>query len=45
MHCHFSQPPDLELEGLIKRHFTKVQFFQGSCMDTVDLARVKVDNA
>lgn len=36
------QPPDLELESLIKRHFTKVQFFQGSSMDCIDLARVKV---
>ena len=35
-------PPGLELEGLIKRHFTTVTFFQGSIMNTVDLQRVKV---
>ncbi|KFD54423.1 hypothetical protein M514_04766 [Trichuris suis] len=38
-------PPDLELEGLFKRHFTKVEFFQGTVMDSVDLTRVKVDEA
>ena len=35
-------PPGLELEGLFKRHFTTVTFFQGSIMNTVDLQRVKV---
>lgn len=36
------KPPDLELEGLIKRHFTTVEFFQGSVMNPIDLQRVKV---
>lgn len=40
----FSVPPDLELEGLFKRHFTKVEFFQGTVMDAGDLNRVKVLN-
>lgn len=35
-------PPDLELEGLFKRHFTKVEFFTGTVMDSIDLSRVKV---
>ncbi|KAG8194842.1 hypothetical protein JTE90_017277 [Oedothorax gibbosus] len=39
------KPPDLELEGLIKRHFTTVEFFQGSVMNTIDLQRVKVHEA
>lgn len=34
--------PDLELEGLFKRHFTKVEFFTGTVMDSLDLSRVKV---
>lgn len=34
--------PDLELEGLLKRHSTTVRFYQGSIMSAVDLARVKV---
>ncbi|KAL3125406.1 hypothetical protein niasHT_002134 [Heterodera trifolii] len=37
--------PDLELEGLFKRHFTKVEFFTGTVMESVDLTRVKVDEA
>ncbi|XP_069123126.1 calcium-activated potassium channel slowpoke-like isoform X6 [Argopecten irradians] len=37
--------PDLELEGLFKRHFTQVEFFQGSVMDANDLDRVKVVSA
>ncbi|KAI6223778.1 BK channel [Aphelenchoides fujianensis] len=37
--------PDLELEGLFKRHFTKVEFFTGTVMDSIDLTRVKVDEA
>lgn len=36
------KPPDLELEGLFKRHFTTVEFFQGSIMNPIDLQRVKV---
>ncbi|CAG2161085.1 unnamed protein product [Oppiella nova] len=39
------KPPDLELEGLIKRHFTTVEFFQGSVMNPIDLNRVKVHDA
>lgn len=35
--------PDLELEGLLKRHSTTVKFFQGSMMNAMDLQRVKVD--
>lgn len=38
----FRKPPDLELEGLFKRHFTTVEFFQGSIMNPIDLQRVKV---
>ncbi|PIO64527.1 Calcium-activated BK potassium channel alpha subunit [Teladorsagia circumcincta] len=37
--------PDLELEGLFKRHFTKVEFFTGTVMDSLDLSRVKVSDA
>ena len=36
------KPPDLELEGFFKRHFTTVKFFQGSIMNPIDLGRVKV---
>lgn len=39
------KPPDLELEGLIKRHFTTVEFFQGSVMSPIDLSRVRVQEA
>jgi len=35
--------PDLELEGLFKRHFTQVEFFQGTVMDANDLHRVNVN--
>lgn len=38
----YRKPPDLELEGLFKRHFTTVEFFQGSIMNPIDLQRVKV---
>lgn len=38
----FSKEPDLELEGLLKRHYTTVAFFQGTMMNAVDLERVKV---
>ncbi|ESO05600.1 hypothetical protein HELRODRAFT_119046, partial [Helobdella robusta] len=37
--------PDLELEGLVKRHFTQVIFFQGTVMDANDLHRVNVKEA
>ncbi|XP_014605542.1 calcium-activated potassium channel slowpoke isoform X15 [Polistes fuscatus] len=39
------KPPDLELEGLFKRHFTTVEFFQGTIMNPIDLLRVKVHDA
>lgn len=32
----------MELEGLFKRHFTTVEFFQGTIMNPIDLQRVKV---
>lgn len=42
-HAKFKRkPPDLELEGLFKRHFTTVEFFQGTIMNPIDLQRVKV---
>ena len=42
-HCFlFSQSPDLMLQALFKRHFTKVIFFRGTVMNTRDLERVKV---
>nr|CAD7567935.1 unnamed protein product [Timema californicum] len=37
----FRKEPDLELEGLLKRHYTTVEFFQGTMMNAVDLERVK----
>ncbi|KAL5018366.1 hypothetical protein ScPMuIL_004088 [Solemya velum] len=37
--------PDLELEGLFKRHFTQVEFFQGTVMDANDLERVTIHEA
>ncbi|KAG8040066.1 hypothetical protein G9C98_001182 [Cotesia typhae] len=42
---HARKPPDLELEGLFKRHFTTVEFFQGTIMNPIDLQRVKVHEA
>ncbi|OWR43458.1 Calcium-activated potassium channel slowpoke [Danaus plexippus plexippus] len=42
---NLSKPPDLELEGLFKRHFTTVEFFQGTIMNPIDLQRVKVHEA
>ncbi|ENN82451.1 hypothetical protein YQE_01175, partial [Dendroctonus ponderosae] len=41
----YRKPPDLELEGLFKRHFTTVEFFQGTIMNPIDLQRVKVHEA
>ena len=32
----------MELEGLFKRHFTQVEFYQGTVMDANDLHRVNV---
>ncbi len=40
---NFRKEPDLELEGLLKRHYTTVEFFQGTMMNAVDLERVKVN--
>lgn len=40
----YRKEPDLELEGLLKRHYTTVEFFQGTMMNAVDLERVKVHN-
>nr|AWO14627.1 potassium calcium-activated channel subfamily M alpha 1 [Scyliorhinus retifer] len=37
--------PDLELEALFKRHFTQVEFFQGSVLNPHDLARVKIESS
>lgn len=37
--------PDLELEALFKRHFTQVEFYQGSVLNPHDLARVKIESA
>ena len=37
--------PNLELEALFKRHFTQVEFYQGSVLNPHDLARVKVPSA
>ena len=42
MYNFFRKEPDLELEGLLKRHFTQVEFFQGTVMDANDLDRVNV---
>lgn len=38
----FRKEPDLELEGLFKRHFTQMEFFQGTVMDANDLHRANV---
>ncbi|XP_041124278.1 calcium-activated potassium channel subunit alpha-1-like isoform X3 [Polyodon spathula] len=37
--------PNLELEALFKRHFTQVEFFQGSVLNPHDLARLKIEQA
>ena len=42
MYCVNRKEPDLELEGLFKRHFTQVEFYQGTVMDANDLHRVSV---
>jgi len=41
----YRKEPDLELEGLFKRHFTQVEFYQGTVMDANDLHRVNVRSA
>lgn len=38
-------PPDLDLEGLFKRHFTQVKFILGSVMNANDLDRVSLKQA
>nr|CAB3258057.1 calcium-activated potassium channel subunit alpha-1-like [Phallusia mammillata] len=40
-----SVPPNLELEALFKRHFTQVEFFEGSVLNSNDLSRVKMEEA
>ncbi|XP_067946179.1 calcium-activated potassium channel slowpoke-like isoform X2 [Watersipora subatra] len=37
--------PDLDLEGLFKRHFTQVEFYMGSVMNANDLERVATRDA
>uniref|UniRef100_Q90ZC7-3 Isoform 3 of Calcium-activated potassium channel subunit alpha-1 n=1 Tax=Xenopus laevis TaxID=8355 RepID=Q90ZC7-3 len=37
--------PNLELEALFKKHFTQVEFYQGSVLNPHDLARVKIESA
>ncbi|XP_075924825.1 calcium-activated potassium channel subunit alpha-1 isoform X2 [Petromyzon marinus] len=37
--------PNLELEALFRRHFTQVEFYQGSVLNPLDLARVKIEAA
>lgn len=39
---YYRRLPNLDLEGLFKRHFTCVEFFLGSVMDANDLDRVAV---
>lgn len=34
--------PDIEMEGLLKRYSTKLQYFVGSIMNIADLKRVQV---
>lgn len=41
----FSIPPNLELEALFKRHFTQVEFFEGTVLNSNDLSRVKIEEA
>ncbi|OQV23876.1 Calcium-activated potassium channel slo-1 [Hypsibius exemplaris] len=35
--------PDIEMEGLLKRHFTDVEYLQGSAMHSHDLKRAKAE--
>uniref|UniRef100_A0A1I8H048 Ion_trans_2 domain-containing protein n=1 Tax=Macrostomum lignano TaxID=282301 RepID=A0A1I8H048_9PLAT len=37
--------PDLEFQGLLKRHFRKLAFFEGTIMSPNDCARVALDSA
>ena len=36
---------DFEFQALLKRHFTRVMYFDATVMDPVDLDRVKVRDA
>ncbi|CAH1799940.1 unnamed protein product [Owenia fusiformis] len=40
-----TEPPNLELEALMKRHYTHVRFYEGSVMVSEDLDRVKLKEA
>jgi hypothetical protein len=35
---------DFEFQALLKRHFTRVMYFDATVMDPVDLERVKVED-
>ncbi|XP_071792490.1 calcium-activated potassium channel subunit alpha-1-like isoform X2 [Asterias amurensis] len=37
--------PDLELQALFRRHFTKLRYFQGSVFNPADLQRVKLNES
>ncbi|CAF0949052.1 unnamed protein product [Adineta ricciae] len=37
--------PDLEMEALLKRYYTKLHYFIGSIMNVTDLQRIQVDKA
>jgi hypothetical protein len=35
--------PEIEMEALLKRYYTKVQYFVGTVMNVADLHRIQVD--
>ncbi|UJR26310.1 hypothetical protein I4U23_007648 [Adineta vaga] len=37
--------PEIEMEALLKRYYTKVQYFVGTVMNVADLHRIQVDKA
>ena len=39
---HRKKTIDFEFQALLKRHFTRVKYFDATVMDPVDLERVKV---
>lgn len=39
----FSKTPEIEMEALLKRYYTKVQYFVGSVMNVADLHRIQVE--
>ncbi len=41
---HRKHTVDFEFQALLKRHFTRVMYFDATVMDPVDLERVKVIN-